>query len=78
MSQSDPSADFYSDAPPAGPQELTLPHSIEAEQAILGGLMLDASSFDAVAEVVGKRIIFAPPIKSLPHHVASVGARAAH
>lgn len=29
-----------------------LPHSIEAEQAVLGGLMLDSSRFDAVAELV--------------------------
>ncbi len=29
------------------------PHSIEAEQSVLGGLMLEASHFDSVAEVVG-------------------------
>jgi len=27
------------------------PHSVEAEQAVLGGLMLDASAWDGVAEV---------------------------
>jgi replicative DNA helicase len=29
------------------------PHSIEAEQSVLGGLMLDNRAFDAVAEVLG-------------------------
>jgi replicative DNA helicase len=30
----------------------TLPHSIEAEQSVLGGLMLDATAWDAVADVL--------------------------
>ncbi|TQV67276.1 replicative DNA helicase [Exilibacterium tricleocarpae] len=40
--------------PPPGetPEEISLPHSIEAEQAVLGGLMLDSQRFDAVAETV--------------------------
>lgn len=32
----------------------TPPHSIEAEQSVLGGLMLDATVFDGVAEIVGQ------------------------
>src|SRR5271166_5708769 len=28
------------------------PHSVEAEQAVLGGLMIDASAWDAVADIV--------------------------
>ena len=28
------------------------PHSVEAEQAVLGGLMLDASAWDAVADII--------------------------
>ena len=28
------------------------PHSVEAEQAVLGGLMLDSSAWDAVADIV--------------------------
>lgn len=32
-----------------------LPHSVEAEQSVLGGLMQDASHFDSVAEVVGEQ-----------------------
>ncbi|MGH6884616.1 MAG: DnaB-like helicase N-terminal domain-containing protein, partial [Geminicoccales bacterium] len=31
----------------------TPPHSVEAEQAVLGGLMLDPNAWDAVADVVG-------------------------
>ncbi len=31
---------------------LSMPHSLEAEQSVLGGLMLDNSRFDAVAEFV--------------------------
>jgi len=31
----------------------TPPHSVEAEQAVLGGLMLDANAWDAVADIVG-------------------------
>ena len=28
------------------------PHSVEAEQAVLGGLMLDSNAWDAVADIV--------------------------
>lgn len=35
-----------------------LPHSIEAEQSVLGGLMLDAAHFEAVAEVVSATDFF--------------------
>ncbi|HEY7754163.1 MAG TPA: DnaB-like helicase N-terminal domain-containing protein, partial [Steroidobacteraceae bacterium] len=30
----------------------TPPHSVEAEQAVLGGLMLDSNAWDAVADIV--------------------------
>lgn len=38
--------------------EPVMPHSVEAEQSVLGGLMLDASSFEAVAEVLGEGDFF--------------------
>jgi len=39
-----------------GVTEVTpLPHSLEAEQSVLGGLMQDASAFDGVAEVVSEQ-----------------------
>ena len=31
------------------------PHSVEAEQAVLGGLMLDPSAWDGVADLIGSR-----------------------
>lgn len=41
--------DAYAHEPVSG---LEPPHSIEAEQSVLGGLMLDSSQFEAVAEVL--------------------------
>ncbi|TVZ37762.1 replicative DNA helicase [Alteromonadaceae bacterium 2753L.S.0a.02] len=37
---------------------LPLPHSVEAEQSVLGGLMQDASNFDAVSEHVADHDFF--------------------
>ena len=45
------SYDNYSDEPNVA-DSLSMPHSVEAEQSVLGGLMLDNSRFDAVAEYV--------------------------
>jgi len=42
-----------------GSEEQQLPHSIEAEQAVLGGLMLTNGSFDSVASVVSETDFFA-------------------
>lgn len=39
-------------------QETKLPFSMEAEQSVLGGLMRDASNFDAVAEVLAEEDFF--------------------
>lgn len=41
-----------------GTPEVSLPHSIEAEQAVLGGLMLDNGRLDAVAEVLSEADFF--------------------
>jgi replicative DNA helicase len=38
----------------------TPPHSIEAEQAVLGGLMLDATAWDNVADMVRTRDFYRP------------------
>lgn len=43
---------YDSPEPVAAPDPM--PHSIEAEQAVLGGLMLDNQRFDAVAEVLSE------------------------
>ncbi len=42
------------DAMQSGDSERSLPHFIEAEQSVLGGLMLDNQRFDAVAELVNE------------------------
>jgi replicative DNA helicase len=38
----------------------TPPHSIEAEQAVLGGLMLDASAWDQVADAINEKDFYRP------------------
>ncbi|SMF58952.1 replicative DNA helicase [Alteromonadaceae bacterium Bs31] len=56
---SETTAELSADTP-LGPVGLgehgsVLPHSLEAEQSVLGGLMQDASAFDSVAEVVSEQ-----------------------
>lgn len=41
-----------SEEQPERSSSLVMPHSLEAEQAVLGGLMRDASRFDTVAELI--------------------------
>jgi len=41
-----------------GDESAVLPHSVESEQAVIGGLMQDASNFDAVAEQLGENDFF--------------------
>ncbi len=36
----------------SAPKEAPLPHSLEAEQSVLGGLMLSAQPFDSVCEII--------------------------
>ncbi len=38
----------------------TPPHSVEAEQAVLGGLLLDTRAWDQVGDSIGSRISTAP------------------
>ncbi|MGG6951986.1 UNVERIFIED_CONTAM: DnaB-like helicase N-terminal domain-containing protein, partial [Pseudomonas aeruginosa] len=38
--------------------ELTPPHSVEAEQAVLGGLMLDNAAWDIVGDHLHKEDFF--------------------
>ncbi len=45
----------------SGPSDLRAPpHSIEAEQAVLGGLMLDRTAWDNVGDVVTAEDFFRP------------------
>ncbi|EQD36283.1 protein containing DNA helicase, DnaB-like protein, partial [mine drainage metagenome] len=38
----------------------TPPHSVEAEQAVLGGLLLDANAWDQVADVINEGDFYRP------------------
>jgi len=40
------------DSGASGNESLTPPHSVEAEQAVLGGLLIDGSAWDQVADIV--------------------------
>jgi hypothetical protein len=40
------------------------PHSVEAEQAVLGGLLLSNSAWDRIGDVVASRISIAPTTAS--------------
>jgi replicative DNA helicase len=43
--------------PARSPESLRIPpHSVEAEQSVLGGLMLDNSAWDTIADAVSARI----------------------
>lgn len=53
----DPS-EFESASSPEGFQVDALPHSVEAEQSVVGGLLKDSSQFDAVAEVLSSADFF--------------------
>lgn len=53
------------DYEPAGLDTPVLPHSVEAEQSVLGGLMLDAMHFDGVAEVLGEQDFYRASHRSI-------------
>jgi replicative DNA helicase len=46
--------------PPADPGAVTPPHSTEAEQAVLGGLLIDAPAWDQVGDVVVAEDFYRP------------------
>ncbi|HEX7417640.1 MAG TPA: replicative DNA helicase [Steroidobacteraceae bacterium] len=48
------------DSHPSLAEMRTPPHSVEAEQAVLGGMMLDASAWDNVADVVQSADFYRP------------------
>lgn len=51
-----------------------LPHSLEAEQAVLGGLMLKNDAFDAVAEVLADSDFYSPDHRSIFNAMAALAA----
>jgi replicative DNA helicase len=54
-------------APPLDEAPLALPHSVEAEQALLGGLMIESSLLDAVCELVGEADFYVAAHRKLFH-----------
>ena len=58
---------------PADPQLLALrvpPHSVEAEQSLLGGLLLDNQSFDKIADLVGADDFYRDDHRRLFRHLS--------
>lgn len=58
---------------PADPQLLALkvpPHSVEAEQSLLGGLLLDNQAFDRVADLVSAEDFYRDDHRRIFRHVA--------
>jgi replicative DNA helicase len=68
------SADFPPEPPPAGDRDLARiklqPHSAEAEQSVLGGLLLSADGWDGVAEVVAAEDFYRPDHRLIFRHIA--------
>ncbi|GIX30750.1 MAG: replicative DNA helicase [Porticoccaceae bacterium] len=54
--------------------EAALPHSPEAEQAVLGGLLIDNAAFDGVAAVVSERDFYLPEHRALFRAIARLAA----
>ena len=53
----------------------TPPHSLEAEQAVLGGLLLDTSAWDNVADVVGSDDFYRPDHKLIFEAIGLLAAQ---
>lgn len=61
----------------SGPGDLRAPpHSVEAEQAVLGGLMLDKNAWDGVGDVVVADDFFRPDHKIIFESIASLAGEA--
>ena len=60
---------------PADPQLLALkvpPHSVEAEQSLLGGLLLDNQAFDKIADLVSAEDFYRDDHRRLYRHLAKL------
>jgi len=58
---------------PADPQLLALkvpPHSVEAEQSLLGGLLLDNQAFDRIADLVAADDFYRDDHRRVYRHIA--------
>ena len=60
---------------PADPQLLALkvpPHSVEAEQSLIGGLLLDNHAFDRIADLVGEPDFYRDDHRRIYRHVVKL------
>src|SRR5450631_2802716 len=46
------------------------PHSVEAEQSVLGGLLLDNSAWDKIADIINEADFYRADHRLIYHHVA--------
>ena len=60
-------------APVADPQMDAIklpPHSVEAEQSVLGGILLDTSAWDKIADLVAERDFYRNEHRLIYRHIA--------
>src|SRR3954466_2428874 len=65
----------YARAENADPQLLALrvpPHSVEAEQSVLGALLLDNQAFDRVADLVGPEDFYRDDHRRIWRHISKL------
>lgn len=70
-----PQARYTKLAEPADPQLLALrvpPHSVEAEQSLLGGLLLDNQAFDKIADLVSAEDFYRDDHRRLYRHISTL------
>src|SRR5689334_7279129 len=60
----------------AGADGFTPPHSIEAEQAVLGSLLLDTSAWDQVADTVRTNDFYRPDHRLIFDAIAALASEA--
>jgi replicative DNA helicase len=79
MVQTLPNAHAFSSNRPDDPQLAALklpPHSIEAEQSLLGGLLLDNSAWDRIADIVTEGDFYRDDHRRIFRHIARLIERA--
>src|ERR1700682_3412680 len=48
------------------------PHSIEAEQSVLGGLLLDNAAWDKIADIIGEADFYRSDHRAIFKHIAQL------
>lgn len=52
------------------------PHSVEAEQSVLGGVLLDATAWDKIADLIGEQDFYRKEHRLIYHHIARLSEHA--